>query len=549
MLTLWLLCVVSGWGASQHLSRVPSAQVSITNPGERGLIPAQPYWPPTPSPTHLRPPAALTKPLVVRHAHAHAHLNEIESGVSIQEHGYRRPPAGVSKALPTVVLDALNAAPEPPHVDEGEEPGTPQQAPALHPPPISTVTHLPHTISSLPDDVDLPEGSSVTSEATVLVQPLLRSPGQSAVPLESPEINSIQSHVAKTLQASDPPAVSVNQSTGTQRLSQQYIQGRATTVVTTTDTPVAAVFNNNIQTEHNPLQQFPPAPGPLTHWNQSIFGSPQVTSPAPHEDQRRQYLNSNFVVSQFNFKDTSEPTPQLTPATVLHGPPVSIPPSLTADHLYTPQLSPQHHQLSPQQHQLSPQLSPQQHQLSPQQHQLSPQQAPAVSTATPAYLSTVSHSNTSCLPNCFHIASSCLLSCLPSNTSCLPSNTSCLPSNTSCLHSNTSCLPQQHQLSPQQHQLSPQPHQLSPQQHQLSPQQHQLSPPHRCLPSNTSCLPSNTSCLPINISCLPSNISCLPRNTSSSLLSTVGAAPSPLLTARTQITFSSMRHQQRAASQ
>ncbi|XP_071536644.1 uncharacterized protein [Panulirus ornatus] len=103
-----LLCVVCEWGATQHLSRVPAAQVTVTNPGERGLIPAQPYWPPTiPPPTRQLPtPSTPTSP-----KHARAHLSKIESGVRVQDHGHRKAPAGATQLTPTVEFAALRPHP------------------------------------------------------------------------------------------------------------------------------------------------------------------------------------------------------------------------------------------------------------------------------------------------------------------------------------------------------------------------------------------------------------------------------------------------------
>ncbi|KAK4307574.1 hypothetical protein Pmani_020718 [Petrolisthes manimaculis] len=113
-LTILLCLSVSVSVVGQHLSRVPIAQVVITNPGERGLIPAQPFWPPTFSISstpaiHRRattqPPSLPQRP----HAYTHtdAHLNEVESGVVVLDHGYREAEANADQQLPPVVLNAL----------------------------------------------------------------------------------------------------------------------------------------------------------------------------------------------------------------------------------------------------------------------------------------------------------------------------------------------------------------------------------------------------------------------------------------------------------
>ncbi|XP_066990480.1 mucin-2-like [Macrobrachium rosenbergii] len=94
----------------QHLGRIPSALVGVANPGERGLIPAQPFWPTTNS---NNPPSTLevavpenTTPTVTEHASAH--LEKVTSpNVRVQDHGYRQPPPGTSKPLTPVVLNAL----------------------------------------------------------------------------------------------------------------------------------------------------------------------------------------------------------------------------------------------------------------------------------------------------------------------------------------------------------------------------------------------------------------------------------------------------------
>ena len=110
-LCLTAVCVagVVGLGdvsAGQHLGRVPPALVVITNPGERGLIPAQPFWPAPSSTTTTTIPAQnpISPP---SSEHTRAHLNEVESGVLVQDHGYRKAPPGFNQPLPRLVLAAL----------------------------------------------------------------------------------------------------------------------------------------------------------------------------------------------------------------------------------------------------------------------------------------------------------------------------------------------------------------------------------------------------------------------------------------------------------
>ncbi|KAK3850582.1 hypothetical protein Pcinc_042722 [Petrolisthes cinctipes] len=150
----------------QHLSRVPIAQVVITNPGERGLIPAQPFWPPTFSITstpaiHRRattqPPNLPPQQGAHAQTHTDAHLNEVESGVVVLDHGYREAEANADQQLPPVVLNALKkirTRTDPPNVvifvdelrsqaagdggqKEGQLPPSPPQLPfpQLPPPP------------------------------------------------------------------------------------------------------------------------------------------------------------------------------------------------------------------------------------------------------------------------------------------------------------------------------------------------------------------------------------------------------------------------------
>nr|XP_027221897.1 uncharacterized protein LOC113814023 [Penaeus vannamei] len=109
-----LLCAVSGRAAGQHLGRIPLARVTVTNPGEFGLIPGQPFWPPItkPPPTTsppLNPPITAASPPVAAE-HASAHLNEIEvkgEGIRVQDHGYRTPPKGKSQPIAPIILQAL----------------------------------------------------------------------------------------------------------------------------------------------------------------------------------------------------------------------------------------------------------------------------------------------------------------------------------------------------------------------------------------------------------------------------------------------------------
>ncbi|XP_042863390.1 proline-rich protein 36-like isoform X1 [Penaeus japonicus] len=116
MILFWiLLCAASGLTAGQQLGRIPLARVTVTNPGEFGLIPGQPFWPPTTtSPptttvTPLNPPITAASPPVATE-HASAHLNEIEvkgGGIRVQDHGYRTPPKGKIKPIAPIILQAL----------------------------------------------------------------------------------------------------------------------------------------------------------------------------------------------------------------------------------------------------------------------------------------------------------------------------------------------------------------------------------------------------------------------------------------------------------
>ncbi|XP_045129996.1 leucine-rich repeat extensin-like protein 5 [Portunus trituberculatus] len=103
-----LLSVVSlgDVARGQHLGRVPPAVIVISNPGERGLIPAQPFWPPQ---AHAAAATTTTAsiPISTPSQHARAHLNEVETGVVVQDHGYRKAPPGASTPLPRLVLAAL----------------------------------------------------------------------------------------------------------------------------------------------------------------------------------------------------------------------------------------------------------------------------------------------------------------------------------------------------------------------------------------------------------------------------------------------------------
>lgn len=339
---------MSQWGATQHLSRVPAAQVTVTNPGERGLIPAQPYWPPT-TPT-IRP--FPNPPAPTSSKHSRAHLNKVESGVRVQDHGYRKAPAGASQPLPTVVLNALRqleAHFHPPLVEVsvdktdksvgvgrnfsegsatqpsvttgghqasiGSSNVTLKQTLGLHRTPTTAVKDLLLLINTSSSEKELSaRANSVTSQ----VQPWREEIRQTTVTVQSPFTNHVHSQTPEVSQDYDHRNFREgNHTLGQQSFRVQLISdevAKEPSAAITTVRPDSGIIPN---AEHNnPVPprkhsgNFPQVHNLVRPSNLSVLGK------APHHDNQvpatlpegpqRSNLNSHSVQqSRFNTKHTN----------------------------------------------------------------------------------------------------------------------------------------------------------------------------------------------------------------------------------------------------
>ncbi|XP_053655109.1 mucin-2 isoform X1 [Cherax quadricarinatus] len=339
MITLWFLCVVSGLGVSQHLNRIPAAQVSITNPGERGLIPAQPYSPPTPSTT---PPTPPTPPPAS--PHTHAHLNEIESGVYVQDHGYRRAPAGATTVLPSLVLDALTLLTSSPRQiqdaaainqddnTDGEVSqfgsaspslvsGNKQKQQQTSNKNLSSTPQTPHT-RPVPVPVDTHLSVPVThngilssnlpiAEFTDEGHQSSETPDHESVHLESPINNHKHPQEPKLLQKEHTQTVKeVEEAARRENLRAPLMSDKVTTelsvVTTTPHQPVGVTNNVNVTQAKPPGQVLQPR---LTYY-QTISGNTSQLStptlPSPHYDHQRAH-QSGFLQPQLDFTERNLP--------------------------------------------------------------------------------------------------------------------------------------------------------------------------------------------------------------------------------------------------